>query len=70
MSILTDKSSISSEEVKTLFQHLQKQMQENQNELRAEIQQLMNATTGELSCTCMLHKRVSMQPNITLYMHR
>ena len=43
---------ISSEEVKqiaeTLLQQIQHQMQENQNELKAEIQQLKNMTTGEL----------------------
>lgn len=48
--MLTDKPYITSEEMKTFFQQIQKQIQENQNELKAEIQQLKNTTTGELSC--------------------
>ena len=50
--IVSTKSCITSEEVKqiaeTLLQQIQHQMQENQNELKAEIQQLKNTTTGEL----------------------
>ena len=51
LSMLTDKPCTSSEEVKTLFQQTQKQIQENQNELKAEIEQLKNMTTGKLNCT-------------------
>ena len=50
LSMTTDKLNISSEEMKILFQQIQKQIQENHNELKAEIEQLKNTTTGELSC--------------------
>ena len=54
ISTVSTKLCISSEEVKqiaeVLLKQVKQQMQENQNELKAEIQQLKNMTTGEL-CT-------------------
>lgn len=49
--MLTDKPRVSFEEVKTLFQQIQKQIEENQSELKAEIEQLKNTTIGKLKYT-------------------